>query len=88
MCFFTKYTVFFRQICYKYEQNIFARNMLSVSDQTFTLSLASISLRKISLKMVRTRGWIKKSCVKNANGKLKHTSFSQLASNVIKLNPA
>lgn len=48
----------------------------------------SISLRNSSLNTVRMRGWIKKSWLKNAKGKLKHTSFSQLPSSVNKLNPA
>lgn len=42
----------------------------------------SMSFRNNSLNTVRIRGWIKKSWLKNAKGKLKHTSFSQLASSV------
>ena len=40
-------------------------------------------LTNISLKRVRISGWIKKSCEKNANGKLKHTSLSQFARSVV-----
>lgn len=56
MYFFTKYTVIFRQIYYKYEQIIFIPNISSSLNQTDTLFLASISFRKIALKILRTRG--------------------------------
>ena len=52
-----------------------------------SLSLLDL-LTKISLNTVLTKGWIKKSCVKKANGKLKQTSLSQFASRVHILNPA
>lgn len=39
MYFFTKYTVIFRQICYKYEQIIFTCDASYVLNQTVTLFL-------------------------------------------------
>ena len=47
-----------------------------------------ISFAKITLNTVLTSGWMKKSCVKKANGKFKHTSFSQSARSFHILNPA
>lgn len=40
------------------------------------------SFLKRTLKTVLTKGCIKNSCVKNANGKFRHTSFNQFASSV------
>lgn len=56
---------------------------------TFSASVCFdlLSFVKMNLNIVLTVGWIKKSCEKNAKGKLKHISFSHSARRVQKLKP-
>lgn len=56
-----------------------------ITDTASTPFFRPLSLTKRILNKVRTSGWMKNSWVKNANGKLKQTSFIQFASKVKKL---
>ncbi len=58
-----------------------------ISGADFQSPLFPCFREKTALNTVLTKGWIKNSWVKYANGKLKHTSFSHSASNVKRLNP-
>lgn len=48
----------------------------------FSYARFSMSFLNRILNTILTKGCIKNNCVKNANGKFRHTSFSQFASSV------
>ena len=51
-------------------------------------ALALISLLNMNLNTVLTNGCMNRSCEKNANGRLKHTSLNQWQSNTTTLKPS
>ena len=67
------------QISQKISKDFLNKNHIGMVGLSFPLLRLIKSLANKNLKIVLTAGWIKNSCVKNVNRKLKHTSLSPSA---------